>query len=290
MKNNKFVWIILVPVFLQLLVFFVGPMLGGFVISMFNYNPLRNNNAFIGLENFIHITSDPLFFKSLVSTLIFVGVTVSLNIAITLIIAQLISVLPWNSMRSLFRAIFFMPCVAPLVATSIVWSRSIFSTRNGLLNIILDKFGIPAVNWIGSADTVMVSLILFTLWADMGYNIIIFSAGIDNIPHDFHEAAQIDGAGPISRFISITIPLLGRTFSFVTAMTIISHFQMFAQFMVLTKGVPNNSSKVLTLYIYNMGFVNKDMGYASTIAIALFGLIMIITLVQQRLNRIEWGY
>jgi multiple sugar transport system permease protein/raffinose/stachyose/melibiose transport system permease protein len=185
-----------------------------------------------------------------------------------------------------------MPCVAPLAASSFVWGR-MYEKRYGLINILLDRwFGIAPRAWLGEVATMMPSIILFTLWADIGYNIIIFCAGIDGIPADFYEAAVIDGAGPLRRFFTITLPLLGRTTCFVIAMTLISHFQMFAQFEVMLTGHggPNNMGMVLTLDIYKTAFVYKDLGYASAISIVLFIIIMIFTIVSQRLNRVDWGY
>ena len=138
---------------------------------------------------------------------------------------------------------------------------------------------------------VMVAMIIFTIWADIGYNTVLFCAGLDGIPKDFSEAAQIDGAGPVRRFIYITLPLLGRTFIFVLMMTLISHFQMFVQFMVLAqRGAPNNAATVLTLLIYKEGFSNQNMGYASAIAVILFLVIMVVTVIQRRVNRVDWGY
>ena len=282
---------VLLPILLLYFTFLVLPIGAGFVMSFFDYNPLRTNNDFVGLANFARLTNDPVFFKALRNTLYFVFATVPLNIIITLIIAQLISSLDWSKLRASFRVLFFMPCIAPLVASSMVW-KQLYNVRYGIINSMLEGlFNIQPINWLGTQSLVIPSVILFTLWADMGYNVIIFSAGMDGIPSDFYEAANIDGAGPISRFFNITLPLLGRTFSFVIAMTFISHFQMFAQFQVLaTKGGPNNAGTVLTYLIYKTAFQNKNMGYASAIAITLFLLIMIFTIVQQRVNRVDWGY
>ena len=281
----------LLPILLLYFTFLVLPIGAGFVMSFFDYNPLQAQNDFVGMANFSKLLDDPIFFKALRNTLYFVFGTVPLNIIITLIIAQLISSLQWSKLRASFRVLFFMPCIAPLVASSMVW-KQMYNVRYGVINSLLERFlSIQPINWLGTQSLVIPSVILFTLWADMGYNIIIFSAGMDGIPHDFYEAAEIDGAGPITRFFNITLPLLGRTLSFVIAMTFISHFQMFAQFQVLaTKGGPNNSGTVLTYLIYKIAFQNKNMGYASAIAIALFLLIMVFTIVQQRINRVDWGY
>jgi len=269
----------------------IVPILAGLVMSMYDYNPLRAENPFIGLDNFIKLFHDPIFMKSLKNTLVFVFVTGTVNICICLVLAQLICSLRWSKLRSAFRVIFFMPCVAPLIASATVW-RGLYSTNYGLINVFLENvLHIPGINWLGSPTFIMPAVIIFTLWADIGYNIIILSAGMDGIPKEFYEAADIDRAGRVKKFFNITLPLLGRTLSFVIAMTFISHFQMFAQFQALAfRGGPNQSGNVLTYYIYKTAFVSKDMGYASAIALALFLLIMIFTVIQQRLNKVDWGY
>lgn len=291
MKNKKFVLFVLIPIFIHMILFNVGPIIAGFGISMMDYNPLRDSNSFVGLDNFKHLISDPVLFKALINTLVFVGFTVTLNIAFSLMIAQLVSMFKSNKIRSFFRMAFFLPCVAPLVASSVVWSRSIYPTSTGLANMILKFIGINPVNWLGDPNILMWSIIVFTIWVDIGYNIILFSAGIDAIPTNFYEAAEMDGASAWHKFRHITLPLLGRTMTFVIIMTLISHFQMFAQFSVMVlKSGPQNSGLVLTSYIYKMAFELKDMGYASAIAVLLFIIIFIITIVQQKIQKVDWDY
>ncbi len=292
MKNKKFVSAIMTPTFLYLGLFMFVPILGNIAVSFMDYNPLRTDNAFIGLENYARMLGDDSFYKALGNTLVFVVITVALNILLSLTIATLISQLKSNKTRSFFRMIAFLPCIAPLVASSVVWLRSIYPTQSGLLNMIIKACGGGAINWLGSADYLMIAAVIFTLWADIGYNIILFSAGIDGIPGEFYQASSLDGAGRWRQFKKITLPLLGRTTAFVLIMTLISHFQMFAQFNVLAyRGTgPQESGLVLTSYIYKMAFEQKEMGYASAISMALFVIILIITLIQQRLSKVDWEY
>lgn len=291
MKNKKFILFVLIPIFMHVLLFNVGPILAGFGISMMDYNPLRDSNSFVGLNNFKQLMNDKVLLKALLNTLTFVGVTVVLNIAFSLMIAQFISMFKSNKIRSFFRMAFFLPCVAPLVASSVVWSRSIYPTVTGLANMILKFVGVNPVNWLGDPSVLMWSIIVFTIWVDIGYNIILFSAGIDAIPTNFYEAAEMDGASSWHKFRHITLPLLGRTMTFVIIMTLISHFQMFAQFSVMVlKSGPQNSGLVLTSYIYKIAFELKDMGYASAVAVLLFVIIFIITIIQQKIQKVDWDY
>ena len=285
------------PVFLFLLVFSVLPVFLGLCISLFDYSPLAKSQPYIGFDNFNRLFADGVFLTALKNTLVFVFVTGVLNIVITLLLAQAVSSMKRAWMRGFTRVVFFLPCVAPLVASSTVWNV-MYNVKHGLINNVLGKlFGMAPHNWLGTASTLMPALIVFTLWADIGYNIIILSAGIDGIPADILEAAAIDGASPSQRFFRIILPMLGRTLGFVVTMTLISHFQMFAQFIVLNRaagpvsGGPNNSGMVLSLYVFKTAFTrSKEMGYGSAIALVLFLIIMAVTMIQRRLSRVDWGY
>ena len=292
MKKSKFPYLVLVPTLFLLVLFIVIPIIGSFVISFFDYNPLRRGvgDQFIGLQNFANLFHDDMFHIALLNTLHYVFVMVGINLCMTLVIAQALCSLTSNKWRSLFRVNFFMPCVAPLAAVAIVWQRTILPTRGGGLNMLLGLAGVQPIAWTNAA-MLMPSLILLSLWADVGYNIILFIAGIQGIPDDFNEAALIDGVNAFQRFFKITLPLLGRTLAFVVAMTFISQFQAFAQFSIIAKeGGPGRAGYVLSTYIYNVGFKVKDMGYASAVSLALFALIMIVTVAQRRLTRVDWGY
>lgn len=289
--NKRFLLLVLIPIFAEAMIFLVIPILGTMGISFMDYNPLRHGNSFVGLENYKALFSDHDFVLAFKNTLVFTIAATGVNIIISLAAATLISQLRSNKSRSFFRMMFFLPCMAPMVASAVVWGRSILNTKTGLINNIIRALGGHAIAWTGDAKYVMFSVIVFTLWADLGYNIILFSAGIDGIPGEFYEAASLDGAGKWKQFGSITLPLLGRTMTFVVLMTLISYFQMFAQFSVLLfKDGPQNSGLVLTSYIYKTAFVYKDMGYAAAISVALFVLILIVSIVQQRLQKVDWEY
>ena len=291
MKNTRFAAIVLIPAVALLTLFVIVPIVGSFVISLFEYNPLRSHSEFLGLGNFMRLLEDQVYIKSLTNTIVFVFITVSINISLTLILGAFISSVGRKWIKNAFLVSIFLPCVAPVANSAVVWSRSLFPTKGGLLNELVMAIGGSPLNWGGSPAMIMPSIILFTVWVDIGYNTVLFTAGMDGIPRDFYEAANIDGAGTLKKFFFVTLPLLGRTFSFVTAMTLISHFQMFAQFEILAKnGGPGKAGQVLTTYIYYTGFTAKDMGYASAISVTLFLLVIAITIVQQRLNRVDWGY
>lgn len=290
-SNRKFILAVLIPAFIEVMIFMVIPIIGTFGISFLDYSPLRNTNDFVGLQNYQKLLTDDVFFTSLKNTLIFTFAAVILNIIISLGLATMISQLKSNKTRSFFRMMSFLPCIAPMVASSVVWSRTIFQTRGGLINALIQTFGGSPVAWLADAKYLMISVIIFTLWADVGYNTILFCAGIDGIPRDVYEASNLDGANRWATFTKITLPLLGRTMTFVVLMTLISYFQMFAQFDILAlNGGPQSSGLVLTSYIYKTAFKYKEMGYAAAISMALFVIILIVSLIEKKFNKIDWEY
>lgn len=293
MKRSKFPYFVLIPLLSVMFLFIMVPIIGSVVISFMDYNPLRAEgvgNVFIGLKNYTRLFGDHIFLKSLSNTIYYVVVMTVINLIFTLLVAQLLVGLRSGKWRSLFRVAFFMPCVASLSVVAVVWSKTLFPVKGGMLNMGLSMLGFSAINWV-DADHVMNSIILLSLWADVGYNIILFISGIEGIPTSYMEAAEIDGAGPVRRFMSITFPLLNRTFTFVLLMTLISYFQAFVQFQILAKGGgADYAASVISTFIYGMGFSNKEMGYASAAAMVMFIIIMAFTLVQQKLNKVDWGY
>ena len=291
MKNNKFVAAILVPGFLLLFIFSVFPLFYGLGISFFEYNPVNSTQPFLGLENYKRMFQDEVFYKAVINTLVFCIVAVLGNIVITLFLAQIISVLPSKGIKTFFRTILFIPCIAPMVGTALIWKYGIVGTRGGLLNEIINYLGGTPKNWGLTTWQMFLIVIVFTLWADIGYNVVLFTAGLESVPKEFDEAAAIDGAGPVRRFISIRLPLIGRTFAFVAIMTMANYFQMFAQFKVFVPdGGQKDSAMVLTNYIYRISFTQFDMSYASAVATALFLMIFVVAMIQNRMMRADWSY
>ena len=184
----------------------------------------------------------------------------------------------------LFRTIYFAPVVTTLVAVAIVW-RYLYHPRYGLLNHALGWFGLGPIDWLGDPHWSMPAIILLSIWKNFGYNMLIFIAGLQSIPHDLYEAAAIDGAGPWHRFRHVTLPGLAPTFLFVSVTTMIGYFQLFAEPYVMTQGGPLKSTTSLVLLMYQEGFRWWRMGIASTLAFLLLVLTLIGTLLQMRLQR-----
>jgi multiple sugar transport system permease protein len=289
-QELRFIFFSLSPILLLFVVFMVIPIIWGIILSFYQYDPLAEQSPFIAFQNYAELWKDPVFIASLKATLIFVFVAVPANILITLPIASMITRVRNTWLRNTFRTLLFLPAIAPLSAASLIWSTMLRSGSDGLFNMVLNSFGQANVGWLTDEKTAMMSIIIMTLWADIAYNIIIFMAGLDAIPKVFYEAAELDGANGFQKFRYITLPLLQRTSLFILIMTVISYFQMFAQFQIMTKGGPGDTTNVLAYSIYKTAFGYSRMGYASAMATILLIIILIIALIQLRVGRSQWEY
>ncbi len=273
----------LAPNLIGFICFTVLPIVASLVLSFYEW-PLLGTAVFNGLDNFIKLFfHDPVFWEVVGNTLYFVVGYVILNLVISLGLGLWLT----SKIRAkgIFRFIFFLPVVAPMVANAVVW-RLLFTPHTGLIAQATKALtGLDGPNWLGSPQWSMPAVIIMSVWAGFGYNMIIFIAGIESIPVSLYEAASIDGAGWWTRLFRITLPLLSPSIFFATVMTIISSLQVFAQPYILTGGGPGSSTTTLVYYLYKQGFQGFEMGYASAIAWSLFILIMGLTLLQFRAQK-----
>jgi multiple sugar transport system permease protein len=268
----------LVPNGLGFLAFTLIPIVASLVLSLFNW-PLQSAPTFVGLSNYVAlVTKDPVFKQVFLNTLFYVVGYVPLNLMLSLGIAM------WLSSRirgkNLFRAVFFLPVVTPMVANALIWTL-LYAPGNGVFDWFLGSVvHLPAPNWLGSQTLAMPAMIVMSVWQGCGYNMLILSAGLQVIPRELYEAAAMDGASKPRRFWSVTLPLLTPFLFFALVMTLITSFQVFTQPYILTSGGPGVSTTTLVLYLYNNGFQFYNMGYASALAWILFVIIMVITAMQ----------
>jgi ABC-type sugar transport system permease subunit len=307
-KQHIFVGTTLTPVMLYIMFFTLIPMIWGLAITFFRYTPVREGgflgfgggNPFVGLANYADLFADnpngDLFRISLKNTFLFALLYLPLNLIVTLPLAILIESIHQKA-KVIFRTIYFLPVVTSAVAVSLVWGV-IYNPTFGLLNMFLQSMGIKGLAWLGDPSTrllgipvPMLCVLVAYLWADMGYNLVIFIAGLQGVPEVYHEAAVVDGANAWQRFWHVTLPLLQSTMTFVVVMTMLSSWQVFVIFFILTnRGGPSNLTRTLVLHIYETAFRYQEMGMAATVAIVLFIIIMVTTLIQLRLMRKEWEY
>lgn len=276
------------------LVFFVAiriaPAFSAMSMSFFKWNIISENKPFIGLENYRAMLEDDVFKQSLVNTSLYVLIGVPGQLTIGLALALLIQRV--NKFRGLFRTIYFIPYVTSSVAVSWVW-RFMFMKHSGIINGILLKLGLPQQDFLGNPAQAIYIIVASMVWQALGFQVVIFLAGLETIPKVFYEAAQIDGASEWQAFRRVTLPLLNPTIVFSAVMGTIGFLQTFTQVMNMSsqgRGGPLNSTISLVLYIYQVAFEKFKMGYASAMTAVLFGIIMIITLIQLKVLTKRFEY
>jgi multiple sugar transport system permease protein len=277
----------LAPALLAIGIFFFIPVIAALLMSFTDFDIYSLGNPqyarFIGFRNYAQLLADPLFWKALKNTLTFLLIGGPLSIAVSLATALLLHS-KLVRFKGLFRTAYFAPVVTTLVAVAVVW-RFIYHPRYGLLNYALSWIGISGVDWLGDPAWAMFAIIIMAVWKNFGYNMIIFIAGLGNIPAELYEAAAIDGAGQFEQFRTITLPMLAPTTLFITVITMIGYFQLFAEPYVMTQGGPLNSTLSLVLLMYQQGFRWWNMGYSAALAFVLFAFILVASVVQARIRK-----
>lgn len=279
----------LAPALILIVVFFFLPVAASLLLSFtdFDIYALGDHERlrFVALDNYLRLLGDPLFWTALKNTLYFVLVGGPLSVAVSLGAALLVNH-RLVRFKGLFRSLLFLPVVTTLVAIAVVW-RYLYHPRYGFLNYLLGLLGLDPVDWLGDPDWAMPAIILMAIWKNFGFNMIIFIAGLQSIPVRLYEAAVIDGASTWRQFRHITLPMLAPTFVFVTVITMIGYFQLFAEPYVMTQGGPANSTLSVALLMFQEGFRWWNLGYAAAVAFTLFLIILTGTVLQLRLRRRE---
>ena len=277
----------LAPALISIFVFFFIPVIAAFIISFTDFDIYSLGNygylRFVGLKNYSNLLSDELFWTSLKNTFYFVLAASPLSIAVSLGAALILNS-KLVKLKGLFRLSYFIPVVTTLVAVAIVW-RFIYHPRFGILNYLMSFVGINPIDWLGDPFWAMPSIILMSIWKNFGYNMIIFIAGLQNIPEHLYEAAILEGANGWQRFKKITIPMLAPTTIFISIITMIGNFQLFAEPYVMTQGGPLNKTLSVVQYMYQEGFRWWNMGYSASIAFVLFIIIFAGTMIQLKIQK-----
>lgn len=252
-------------------------------LSLFDWNADPSKRAFVGLEHYHKMLQDRLLVKALQNTLLYTLLGVPLQLLLGLGIALLLNAVV--RFRDLFRAIYFAPYVTPAAAIAWVFSWML-SPNFGIVNEMLNLLGIPAQPFLTKPTQALATVTLIVIWQNLGFQVVLFLAGLQNIPRDYYEAARIDGASNPQLFRHITLPLLNPVMVFSAVIGTIGFLQLFTQVVNLNftdQGGPLNSTLTLALYIYQQAFGRFDLGYAAAITVLLFGIILLVTLVQLRL-------
>jgi len=280
-------WAFAAPALLVITVFFFVPVLAALIVSLTDFDLYAladiRNLRFVGLDNYRQLLHAPQFWRAVANTGYFVAVGVPLSLA-----ASLASALLVNSRLAYFSAFFrtalFAPVVTTLVAVAVVW-RYLLHTRYGLINYALAHVGIHPIDWLGDPHWALPAIILFAVWKNFGYNMVIFMAALQGIPADLYEAARLDGASRWQEFGRITLPMLRPTLLLVSILTVAGYFQLFAEPYVMTQGGPLQSTVSVLYFMYEEGFKWWNLGSASAVAFLLFLMILAVTALQVRLTR-----
>ncbi len=270
-------YLFIAPVIVLFGIFRVVPAIQTLLYSFYKVELLRGRFTFIGLENFFALLTDEIFRKATVNTLIYVVAIVPISAALGLILAVLFNAR--FHLKEFFKAVYFAPMVTSTVAAAMVWWW-LYNPQFGLFNVLLRLIRIPDQPWLMSSHMALPSIIIFSIWKTLGYNMIIYLAGLQAIPQQFYEAATIDGASPFKRFWRISVPLLAPTTTFILIYNGILAFQVFDQVFVLTGGGPANSTNVVVLDLYRQAFERYNFGYAAAEAMILFVFILGVTVLQ----------
>jgi multiple sugar transport system permease protein len=293
-------YLFLLPAFAILTAFEFYPIFFGFRISLCNWK-VTGCAQFIGFTNYVKAFNDPEMWHSLLVTATYSLISVPIQLSLALVLAYLL----FQNIRgkAIYRVLFFMPYITPTVASAAVWAF-LYSPDNGLINQALAAIGVTGPKWLGEPRGVLqmmavasgialpdwaagpslslVALIVFTTWVFIGYDMVIFLAGLGNIPHELYEAARIDGANGRQLFRYVTVPLLSPTTFFLTILTVIGTFKAFNHIYVMTQGGPGNATTVSSILIFNQMYQFNRYGYSAALSFILFAAILVLTIVQNR--------
>ncbi len=286
-RNDWTGYLFSAPLIIGVLAFAIYPMIAALIMSFHQTSGLSVGGKWVGFSNYDYVLQDSLFWQALTNTF-FIGIwSVLLGIILSFVLASLINNLKWSTGKNFFKAVFFLPNVVSGVATTLLFSFLFFPSKEGLLNFVIGLFGIDPVGWFTNPEVSRYSIVLMSLWGALGYNTIIFLAGLQSVPRDLYEAAEVDGAGTYRKWLYITIPYLRPIFVFMLIMGTIGGMKRFTDVWLIggTAGNPGGSLMTVVLYIYRNAFLASQMGMATAASYLLFIIIFMLTALLMLLNR-----
>jgi multiple sugar transport system permease protein len=271
------------PAFLGLLVFLILPILAAFVLVFMNYDVL-SPPTYAGLENITRLFSDQRMLTTYWNTLRFVFFATLFNNVLGLLLAMAVNRAMHPVFKYIFRTALFFPVLTTAASLALVWNFLLTQDR-GVVNYLLQQVGLEPIPWLSSSTWAMVSVVMFDVWRACGYLMVIYLAGLQGIPESLYEAAQIDGASQWQSMRYITLPLITPTAFFCVIISLIGAAQVFDNVWVLTGGGPGDATRLIVLYIYEVGFKQYEMGYAAALSLTLFLVLIVLTVIQFRVSR-----
>ncbi|GGE03076.1 carbohydrate ABC transporter permease [Paenibacillus nasutitermitis] len=285
-RKNAVGYLFMLPLIVGIVVFSIYPMINAFILSM-HRSASGTGGDWVGWANYEFVIADSSFWKSLYNTLYMGALSVLSGVVFSFILATLINNLVSTRLKNVFKAIFFLPNVVSAVATSIVFTFLFYPSREGLLNYFVGWLGMEPIGWFTDPTFAPLSIVLMNLWSALGYNTIIFIAGLQGVPGDLYEAADVDGATPLRKWFYITIPYMRSIFVFMIIIGIINSMKRFTDVWLIggTAGNPGGSLLTSVLYIYRNAFLSSQMGVASAASYILFIFILLLTVIMLMFNR-----
>lgn len=282
-KSGKIGLALSTPYILFALIFVIFPLVFSVYLIFHRWDGM-SAPSWIGMKNLVRLASDSLFYQSLLNTLLFLVINIPLQIFLALIFAVGLNSVKF--LRSFFRAVYFMPVVVSGVVVTIIWFQ-LYSFDYGIINNVLSQIGLPRIPWLVSTDLAMPSIAIMATWKNVGLYTVLFLAGLQAVPGEYYEAATIDGASAVQRFLKITVPLLAPTMTLVVILSTINGFSLFVEPFVMTGGGPLNSTLSSVLYIYNQAFSFGHLGYASALGFVFAIVILAAVLIQRKFLETE---
>jgi multiple sugar transport system permease protein len=276
-------YLFLLPTALGFLVFVAGPLLAAIALSLFDYD-LLSPPRFAGLGNFESALSDGRLLTVYRNTLTYVVAWALIDVLLALALAVAVNRPMLAVFRYLLRTAYFFPVLTSTASVAIIWTF-LYNTDLGIINYYVSQLGLAKVPWLTSSAWAIWSIVFLQVWKAVGFNFVLFVAGLQNIPRHLYEAAAIDGAGGWASFRHVTLPMLSGTMFFAIIISLIGGFQIFDAAFIMTTGGPGDASRTVVMYIFENGFRFFKMGYAATVALTLFVVILVLTVIQFRLGR-----
>jgi multiple sugar transport system permease protein len=272
-------WGFILPLLIVYTIFLLWPILLGLRMSFFNWSLVGSGtNEFLGFGNYAEALRDPNFWGSLWNTIVFTVISTPVLVILSLVLALMVNSVS-RRVQWIYRLAFFAPYTLSVTVMALIWSW-MFEPGFGLLNGVLTSLGLPSVNWLTQPGVAMLSIVLVTVWWTLGFDFLLYMAGLQQISKDVYEASALDGAGWWSRTFSITIPLLNRQTMLILILQVIASLQLFGQTYLLTGGGPNFSTRPVIEFIYDSGFTNMRVGFAAATSYLFFIFILLISLGQ----------
>jgi len=283
LRRYRHFYLFVAPFFLIFAIFGLYPLLFSFYLSFVKWDGL-SPMQWVGLSNFRHMLGDDLLLRALENTVVIGVLYVPAMMILAFLFAQLLNA-QWLKLKAFYRGALFVPCVTPMVVIALVFSI-IFSSEKGVLNYLLQFLHLKPIDWLGSEQWSKVSIAILVIWRWTGYNMVLMLAGLQGIPHDYYEAADVDGAGPWHKMTRITLPMMRPTFRFCGLLSLLGTLYMFDEIFVLTKGGgPGTSSLNFGMYLFNLSFSDFKFGYASCVAYTVAVLVFSATLIANRIGK-----